>query len=57
MREITKARIDTHNRSQLPAQIIAARQRRKKYLSMMRQKEIDAMVEFTRNQLMDRYED
>lgn len=28
----------------------------KKYLKMMRQREIDAMVEFTRNQLMDRYD-
>ena len=31
-------------------------QLRKKYLEMKRQKEIDAMVELTRNQLMDRYD-
>ena len=57
MREMTQAHIDTQGRSRLPGQKIVARRRRKKYLIMMRQKEIDAMVEFTRNQLMDRYED
>jgi hypothetical protein len=29
--------------------------RKQKYLEMKRQREIDAIVEFTRNQLMDRY--
>jgi hypothetical protein len=39
----------------LSAKKITIHPRRKKYLEIKRQREIDAMVEFTRNQLMDRY--
>jgi len=54
MRGINKPDINTQNRNSLPTKRVHSRT--KKYLKMMRQREIDAMVEFTRNQLMDRYD-
>jgi len=54
MRGINKANscIQTRN----PIVVKRVHPRRKNYLKIMRQKEIDAIVELTRNQLMDRYD-
>ncbi len=43
-------------KNSLPMKQVTVHPSRNKYLKMMRQREIDAMVEFTRNQLMDRYD-
>ncbi|MBL7021431.1 MAG: hypothetical protein ISR86_12925 [Nitrospinaceae bacterium] len=52
MRGLNKPYVNTQRRLSLPTK----RALTKKYLKMMRQREIDAMVEITRNQLMDRYD-
>lgn len=54
MRGMKKPGINTHGRNSLPEKRVHSRT--KKYLKMMRQREIDAMVEVARNQLMDRYD-
>jgi len=54
MRGINKLAINTEGRNPLPAKRVRART--KKYLKMMHQREIDAMVEIARNQLMDHYD-
>ena len=56
MRGMNKPEIYIQIKNPLPANRVAVHPRRKKYLEMKRQKEIDAMVELTRNQLMDRYD-
>lgn len=54
MREMNKPIVNTQRRNPIHAKKISPHT--KKYLKMMRQREIDAMVESTRNQLMDRYD-
>jgi hypothetical protein len=56
MRGINKSYTSTQGNNLLSSKKIAVHPRRKKYLEIKRQREIDAMVEFTRNQLMDRYD-
>ena len=55
MRGINNPSVNIQKRSSLPAKKVLY-PRTKKNLQMMRQREIDAMVEVTRNQLMDRYD-
>ena len=52
MREIIK--LNTPRNNPLPTRKV--RPRRKKYLELKRQRETDAIVEFTRNQLIDSYD-
>ena len=52
MREIIK--LNTPRNNPLPTRKV--RPRRKKYLELKRQRETDALVEFTRNQLIDSYD-
>ncbi|MBT3185699.1 MAG: hypothetical protein HOG63_10420 [Nitrospina sp.] len=54
MKGMNQPNIHIQDRNPLPAKRV--RPRKKKYLEIKRQREIDAMVELTRNQLMDRYE-
>ena len=56
MRGMNKPDIYIQTKNPLAVKMVAVHPRRKKYLEMKRQKEIDAMVELTRNQLMDRYD-
>jgi hypothetical protein len=56
MRGMNKPDIYIQTKNPSPVKMVAVHPRRKKYLEMKRQKEIDAMVELTRNQLMDRYD-
>jgi hypothetical protein len=56
MRGINKQDISTPRKKSAPMRHMMTHPSKNKYLKMMRQKEIDAMVEFTRNQLMDRYD-
>ena len=56
MRGMNKPDIYIQTNNPLPTKMAAVHPSRKKYLEMKRQKEIDAMVELTRNQLMDRYD-
>ena len=54
MKGMNKPEINIQGRNSIPSRRIS--RRTKKYLKIMRQREVDAMVEFTRNQLMDRYD-
>jgi hypothetical protein len=54
MKGMNKPDIHIQSRNPLPAK--RTRPRKKKYMEIKRQREIDAMVELTRNQLMDRYD-
>ena len=56
MRGMNKPDIYIQTKNPASVKMVAVHPRRKKYLEMKRQKEIDAMVELTRNQLMDRYD-
>ena len=56
MRGMNKPDIYIQTKNPSPAKMVAVHPRRKKYPEMKSQKEIDAMVELTRNQLMDRYD-
>ena len=56
MRGMNKPDIYIQTKNPSPVKMVAVHPRRNKYLEMKRQKEIDAMVELTRNQLMDRYD-
>jgi len=56
MRGMNKPDIYIQTKNPLPVKMVAVHPRRKKYLEMKRQREIDAMLELTRNQLMDRYD-
>ncbi len=55
MRGMNKPDVNIQRRNSLPEKRVL-HPRTKKYLQIMRQREIDAMVEVTRNQLMDRYD-
>ncbi len=55
MKGMNKPDVNIQRRKSLPEKRVF-HPRIKKYLQMMRQREIDAMVELTRNQLMDRYD-
>ena len=55
MRGLNKPDVNSRRRNSLSAKRVLY-SRTKKYLKLMRQREIDAMVEMTRNQLMDRYD-
>jgi len=54
MRALNKPYINTPGNNLLSTKKV--RPRRKKYRELKRQREIDALVEFTRNQLMDSYD-
>ena len=54
MRGINKTDLSTQRRSPISTKKIQPHTKR--YLKMMRQREIDAMVEVARNDLMDRYD-
>jgi hypothetical protein len=56
MKVINKQDISTPRKKSAAMRHMMTHPSKTKYLKMMRQKEIDAMVEFTRNQLMDRYD-
>lgn len=56
MRGINKPDLYSRSSNPLPSKNSRPQPRRKNYLDIKRQREIDAMVEFTRNQLMDRYD-
>jgi hypothetical protein len=56
MKERNKSYINPKINNPLPAQKIVAHPHKQNYLKMKRQKEIDAMVEFTRYQLIDSYD-
>ncbi|MBT5868692.1 MAG: hypothetical protein HOH38_07635 [Nitrospinaceae bacterium] len=56
MRKANELDSRTHRKNLLSIKQLVIHPRKNKYLKMMRQKEIDAMVEFTRNQLMDHYD-
>lgn len=56
MRGINKSHINSPGNKHLSMKKLVVHPSRKKYLEMKRQREIDAMVEFTRNQLMDSYD-
>ena len=49
MRGMNKPDIYIQTKNPLAVKMVAVHPRRKKYLEMKRQKEIDAMVELTRN--------
>ena len=55
MRGMNNPNLNIQRRNSLPAKKFLY-PNKKKNLQMMRQREIDAMVEITRNQLMDRYD-
>ncbi len=54
MRGINKQDVSTQRGNPLSTKKVQSHT--KKYLKMMRQREIDAMVEVTRNHLLDRYD-
>jgi hypothetical protein len=56
MKGMNKSFTNNQGNNLISPKKIAVHPRRKKYLEIKRQREIDAMVEFTRNQLMDHYD-